>query len=397
MEILANIRWISPDNLISMSLINKPKRTHAVPVIVILSELSPAKLTISIVDELRNQKVDFRIVYLLKSSTENASIERLKLTTYDKTYGCQSKASIVCTFVMLSLFLMRCRPSVVYMSGRIASVVGTFCSVMIRTQFRIVTRHHGNENQILPSRAAYRLDQVVSALSTDIIAVSACASEQLSVEGVPNRKINIIPNGIDVNHCSIVREKRNELLMGNDVIQPLKIGVIARLTDWKGVQFTAEAFCLIREKYPEIRLQIIGAHSDAYPRISKILSTQPSSSYEFVPFDEDVISSFLNFSIFVHVPLETNSETFGLVYLEALATGTPAIFTKSGILNEVDPGDSAIMVKSRSSDSIKEAIDSILIGQTKISQMSLEFLSKNYSLARMSKEHVAFILKALSV
>jgi glycosyltransferase involved in cell wall biosynthesis len=283
------------------------------------------------------------------------------------------------------------------MSGRIASIVGTFSSAMIRTQFRIITRHHGNENQILPSKVAYRLDKVVSALSTDIIAVSACASEQLCVEGVPDRKIQIIPNGIDINHCSAVREKRNRLLMGKEVMQPLQIGVIARLTDWKGVQFTAEAFCLIREKYPEIRLQIIGAHSDAYPRISQILSTQPSSSYEFVPFDKDVISSFLSFSIFVHVPLETNSETFGLVYLEALATGTPAIFTKSGILNEVDSGDSAIIVKSRSSDSIKEAIDSILGGHAKFSQMSLEFLSTNYSLARMSKQHVALILKALSI
>jgi glycosyltransferase involved in cell wall biosynthesis len=37
----------------------------------------------------------------------------------------------------------------------------------------------------------------------------------------------------------------------------------------------------------------------------------------------------------VHVPIAIDIESFGLVYMEALAFGVPSIFTLSGILNEI--------------------------------------------------------------
>jgi glycosyltransferase involved in cell wall biosynthesis len=229
--------------------------------------------------------------------------------------------------------MIRVRPRLVYTSGRIASIIGISTSATFRIRNRIHTRHHGIENTLLKSKWAYNLDKIVNALSTEIIAVSKCTSEILRDEGVPHSKIYVIHNGIDVEECSRIRSQRNQLFKPGDMVNPLLLGVIARLTDWKGVQFTAEAFCILRKKYPQLQIRIIGAKADAFERISKILSTEPYESYEFLSQVPNGIESYQDFSVFIHAPLELNSETFGLVYLESLAAGVPSVFTKSGILN----------------------------------------------------------------
>jgi glycosyltransferase involved in cell wall biosynthesis len=40
--------------------------------------------------------------------------------------------------------------------------------------------------------------------------------------------------------------------------------------------------------------------------------------------------------VFVHVPEDQHAEAFGLVYIESLMAGVPCVFTRSGIMHDLD-------------------------------------------------------------
>jgi glycosyltransferase involved in cell wall biosynthesis len=76
------------------------------------------------------------------------------------------------------------------------------------------------------------------------------------------------------------------------------------------------------------------------------------------------------FSIFIHVPIDEDSEAFGQTYIESLASGVPSIFTLSGVANEfIKNNYNAIVVKHKNSSEIKDAIMEIL--QNEILRTSL--------------------------
>jgi hypothetical protein len=102
------------------------------------------------------------------------------------------------------------------------------------------------------------------------------------------------------------------------------------------VEHTAIAFEKIQEIYPKAKLEIYGSKMDSYTDINRVLARVPSDRYEFFEPDGNVFSKYQNFDLFIHVPTGPSEEAFGLVYLEALAAGVPSIFTRSGILNELE-------------------------------------------------------------
>jgi glycosyltransferase involved in cell wall biosynthesis len=57
--------------------------------------------------------------------------------------------------------------------------------------------------------------------------------------------------------------------------------------------------------------------------------------------------------------------------------------------------NSAIIVNSKSSIAIAEAVEKILDDKESLNQIDLEYLSRNYSLDLMAKRYVALILKLL--
>ena len=67
------------------------------------------------------------------------------------------------------------------------------------------------------------------------------------------------------------------------------------------------------------------------------------------------------FDVFVHVPVDKNSEAFGQTYIEALAVGVPSVFTLSGVACEfIENGKNALVVDYQNSEQIYEALKRIL-------------------------------------
>jgi glycosyltransferase involved in cell wall biosynthesis len=199
------------------------------------------------------------------------------------------------------------------------------------------------------------LDKVANHLSTQIVAVSEVVRTILvDVEGVDRRKICLIHNGVDLRKFQESRLSRSASDGQRfDDNRLFNIGVISRLTEWKGVEYVAQAFVKLQKEFSNSRLHVVGAFADSFPRVSEILSQVDESVYDIASENSNIAGFLSGLDAFVHVPVGPNDEAFGIVYVEALASKTPCIFTCSGILNELEnPHKYAEIVDYQDSESI---------------------------------------------
>lgn len=321
-------------------------------IIILVSEINPSDLTTSIIRTAQEKNLPAKVFYIYKKN-EKVIHPGLKTLTLEGSFSAASLQSQIFTGLNLIKLFLFDRPNAVYCSGRIATIFGIFLARICLIPNRVFTRHHGVEIQESGSILPKILEYLVNRFATKIVAISHLSSEILNNEGVDPKKIELIYNGIDVERGIAIRRLRESDVSG--VEQYPVIGVVSRLTQWKGVQYTALAFTRIIQLFPNARLEIYGSKMDSFDEISILLSKLPANSYEFYDPDDDIFSKFLRFDLFIHVPVDEDVEAFGLVYLEALATGVPSIFTSSGILREFELESSAITVPFRDSKAIEMA------------------------------------------
>lgn len=120
--------------------------------------------------------------------------------------------------------------------------------------------------------------------------------------------------------------------------QPLKIGLIGRISPWKGQHIFIEAAAMLRNEFPDVVFQIIGAplfsefeYESEVKRLTREL--QLESQVEFTGFLRDVQSAIHQLQIVVHA--STVAEPFGQVVIEGMATGRPVIATNGGGIPEI--------------------------------------------------------------
>jgi glycosyltransferase involved in cell wall biosynthesis len=276
----------------------------------------------------------------------------------------------------------------VYASGQFASVVAITSGWLSKTENRIFTRHHSDENHLLGrfNLALYRAflsDRLTNKLATKIIAVSPVVYEILiAEEGAPCTKVRQISNGIEENKLSELRE--------SDVnTKKLRIGVMSRMTRVKGVEYIADAFAQFNEIYGESELLIVGAKSELYPKILKRLDGVPDDKYKFIDKVENNQDFFSEIDVFIHAPVRKYAEAFGLVYLEGIASGKICIYSESGILlnNEALCSYYQKVNYRDSTDIFKKLID---IAESPIKSVQKVKLPSDFTLETMEDRYASF-------
>ena len=231
---------------------------------------------------------------------------------------------------------------------------------------RIATvRHHGTGQY--NSLILKNLDRFISYNSTEVIAISELTKKLLMSEGVPNRKITVIPNAIDVDKFrSDSLNSREEYLKQfglND--SHFVIGVISRFVEWKGINYTIDAFRGILKTSPNARLILANAHGKD-SSLDELIATFEKNLIIKAADIQDMVSFYQCLNVFVHTPTSFDAEPSGLVYLESLASGINCVFTKSGVALELEElNNYAWLVDFKNSDGIEKAINSIIQGKRK--------------------------------
>jgi len=108
--------------------------------------------------------------------------------------------------------------------------------------------------------------------------------------------------------------------------------IVARLIDWKAIDFGIEAFARLCARYPDAQLQIAGDGEDQ-ARLHKISEQlQVGENVEFLGFVNDIRSVYLANDCLVHL---SGIESFGRVVVEASLCGLPVVVPQSAGTGEL--------------------------------------------------------------
>jgi glycosyltransferase involved in cell wall biosynthesis len=118
--------------------------------------------------------------------------------------------------------------------------------------------HHIRENLLPPKFVSRALARLVWALADQVIVVSRATGEEfLGLHG-PHPKMTVIYNGVDVEAMTPgPRPREARALLGWPAASP-HVGVVARLSPWKGHRVFLQAAAALHQTHPEVRFAILG-------------------------------------------------------------------------------------------------------------------------------------------
>ena len=330
-------------------------------------------------------QIEFELIFI--SDRKTWLIEELeKIGVKGNRLSRPSRIELPIVIFRILLIIFRERITGIYLSGQIACLIGLVASFMARVPKRIFTRHHSDSNYSVNSKSlnlirAKLFDKFCNRVATKIVAVSPLVSELLITnEKVNSKKVINIDNSISV----VPKERELKLKNGSS----FTIGVISRMTEIKGIEYVAEAFCKLYEKNSNYNLMIVGEASDSTDKILNILRDIPKDKFKIIPKIYDVSTFYSSIDVFVHVPIRQDAEAFGLVYLEAIFSSIPCVFTVSGILKNNDELMRFFKaVDYMSAQEIQIAIEEVMNGDYENRVLPLDLVN-HFSTNRMIESYI---------
>lgn len=209
-----------------------------------------------------------------------------------------------------------------------------------------------------------------------IIAVSQPLKE--AIEQYANGEISVIPNMIDTVYFKPDAEKQPS----ND--RKFTFLSIGNLVPLKNFSVLLDAFKIVSEQYPSAELQIVGEGSLAKHLRNKKerLGLSKTVFSGRLPQDQ-VRESLHNCNAFV---LASSIETFGIVFVEALAAGKPIIATRCGGPNNIVNDENGFLVEPKNVQELSAAMIRMIERYRQYDPLALEsYAYSNFDYRVLSK------------
>lgn len=230
--------------------------------------------------------------------------------------------------------------------------------------------------------------------SAQIIAISNYTKEKI-LEKMPKLKIEVITPGFDFNFWSGAGTEIDETIIK---LKPYILSVGA-LKSRKGYLDSIKAFAILSQKFENLNYIIIGrvGDSDYEVELRKLIKENNLEDRIFLISsdvdDNRLLGFYRNAELFVLTSLEKNHhfEGFGIVYLEAAASGLPIIAAyNSGATSATKEGYNSILVPQNDPQKIADAIIKIISDdnfRSSLSKNSLEW-AKRFSQKTAIKKYI---------
>lgn len=197
-----------------------------------------------------------------------------------------------------------------------------------------------------------------------------CCSNYMSYHikenfGISNDKIHVIPNAVDIlrfhsapSHCQVIANLRQRYNISSDEKVILYVG---RLVREKGIYTLIDAFEMLwRRKMINLNLVIVGEGPIKESLMTEVRNRGLQKHIHFIGFIDEVTLTALYRSSDVFI-VPSLYEPFGIVVLEAMASGVPVVVSDVGGLSDiVENGVTGLKFPSGDSDSLVAAIRCVL-------------------------------------
>lgn len=301
----------------------------------------------------------FNLSFIFLDETTNA----LKASLIEKGFACyqlnvHSKKDIPKAIYQAIKIFKKEKTTIVHTHLVDASLVGLTAAKLSGIKKRIHTRHHANFHHESYKKGVM-LDNVINYLSTDIIAISKNVQSILeNKEKYHANKIKLIYHGFKLEDFDKIDATKINALKSKYALNDFPvIGMIARYMKGKGIEYSALAFTKLLEEYPKAKLVIANAFGADKEYVQQFLINIPPNNMVEIEFEQDIKALYKCFDIFVHVPIDLTYEAFGQVYIEAMASSIPGVYTLSGIADEyIENNKNALVVDYKNEEQIYNAI-----------------------------------------
>jgi phosphatidylinositol alpha-1,6-mannosyltransferase len=208
------------------------------------------------------------------------------------------------------------------------------------------------------------LDAASGRYADHVIAVSDHTREQLrDLYRFDASKVTTIPPGIDTERFRPTTEVHPAVNEGVDSIL-----VVSRLDPRKGIDKAVRAFAKLEREDVELLIGGTGRLEESLKELAAELGVRDRVRFlGFVP-DEDLPSLYSSVDLFV---LPSEYEGFGIVFMEAMACGTPVVGTDvGGIPTAVDDGETGYLVPKDGIPQLAERMTALLSDPEEYERMS---------------------------
>jgi glycogen(starch) synthase len=202
-----------------------------------------------------------------------------------------------------------------------------------------------------PQSYIHEVERWISNRADRVIACSYYMREQIAdVFDVPERRVSVIPNGIDPGDLPLPESDELARLRSEFAAPEQRLVLlIGRLVYEKGFQFALEAMPSLIERVPGTRFLVAGSgtHEQELRRQAEELGLMEHGTF-LGWIGDDVLHALYRIADVCVVP--SLYEPFGLVALEAMASECPCIVADTGGLREVVPDGGQVGLRFRSRD-----------------------------------------------
>jgi glycosyltransferase involved in cell wall biosynthesis len=216
----------------------------------------------------------------------------------------------------------------------------------------------------------------------DRVLVNATAVREIVVdhEWCRSDKIDLIPNGVDLPVRARGASRSSPDARGDG---PL-VGMVGRLGWKKGYEHALEAFALLRDRVPGLRVDIVGDGSLRAEIESRIETLGLGDTVQLLGQRSDVPACLERFDCFV---LSSIIEGMPNALLEAMAMSLPVVTTSAGGSAEVvEDGVSGLVVPPANPAALADAVGRLLADPalaSRLAQAAERRVREHYSLDAM--------------
>lgn len=253
-------------------------------------------------------------------------------------------------FALLRQFLREHKTDVLHVHWSSDIVVPGYAALREHIPVRIMSRHmpypfKSRAGSWLYSRFLY----------TRLVPVSNSVREALIKAGVPDRKIQVIHHGTDVEAFAHITEERREMRASLGIPEDrVAVGIVGRIAPEKGHAVLLEAFGKVHTRYP-LQLVVVGNGPDEELIRNRAAQMGLADKVLFTGFRDDV-NNVINALDVVAVP-STWNEPCSAVVQQGMALSKPILGTRAGGTPEMVVDDeTGFLVPPSDPDALADAL-----------------------------------------
>jgi len=223
------------------------------------------------------------------------------------------------------------------------------------------------------------------------VAISAAVRNNLRQLGVPDNRITVVHDAIDLADFSAKADSSRVAEEFGLVPGQLAFGIFGRVVEWKGIREFILAVRDVLVFFPEARGFIVGAPSEGseeYYRAMKQLALDVGLNEKivFTGYRKDVSALMNLMSVIVHA--SNRPEPFGMVIIEGMAMHKPVVATRGGgALDIVIENETGLLAEMGDVKALSRAISSLLgddeirttMGHAARRRIEQKFTSRRYA------------------